>query len=243
MKALIIAALLCLGFGSSAEGVPALVFSGYIDYPDRHDYRIEVSLFPSGLISRVTTFAGEPLAKYEEMEVSIIGNGARATDQFQSNRRTIELKRASATIELTIENEDIEAHAKKKKAATIKLLPRNGVLFEDDEKAFSIPSKGTMRIDLKEDKEASVLISKNRISVDGWYRSDWKSVGKRIVIREYTTMEKPGDWMDDGGGAFTGGGLNCGDLATNVMNYYLLDAYLNRHIFLPFIFGLNTGAY
>jgi len=239
---LLLAALTGLALRSFAEDAPTLVFSGYIDYPDRHDYRIEIFTHPSGLISRVATYAGDTLRKSEEMTIAQGAASVTGIDRFQENLRTVEMLKTDGTIRLVVVNEDLRTRKKNQRTKTIRLSPAPSVLFADEEKTFSILPSGELRIEAAGDKDDTILVRGNQILNDGWYRSDWKRSGEKTVVQEYTTMETPGDWITDGGGSFTGVPLYTGDPATDAMNYYILDIYLGRPVFLPMIFGLETGS-
>jgi hypothetical protein len=241
--ALLRSALFCLAIGASAETSPTLVFSGYIEYPARHDYRIEVFTYPTGLISRIVTLSGDPQMKSEEMTILKREDRISGVDQFQKNLRTFEMAIRGGEIHLVIANEDLDTRRKKQVTNTIRVRPGENILFDDDAKVFSLLPTGTLRIEAKAKKDDAIVVRENQIFDDGWYRADWKREGPRTTIREYTTMEVPGDWISDGGGVFTGATLNTDELITNIMNYYILDIYLGRLIFLPWIFGLKTGSY
>jgi hypothetical protein len=228
---------------ASAEIGPTLVFSGYIDYPAKHEYRIEIFTYPDGLISRVVTFSGEPQSKFEEMLISRKDKQIDGVDQFQKNLRTFRMDILAGTMNLIIENENIDTRKKTRVTNIIRIRPGENVLFDDDAKKVLLLPAGTLRIESKSKKDDAIVVRGNQIFDDGWYRSDWKQEGTKTTIHEFTTMEIPGDWISDGGGVFTGTSLNTKDLVMNIVNYYILDIYLERRIFLPWLFGLKTGSY
>jgi hypothetical protein len=241
-RKLMIAAIAALAGLLPAYAAPALVFSGYIDYPARRDYRIEVSTYPSGLISRVATYSGSPQSLHEEMTVSQDARGITGADRFQRNLKSLEFVVEGDTIRYAIENENLDTGKKARSESAIKLRPAKDVLFVDEAREVSLRSDGILRIASKGGEAGEVIVRGNQILDDGWYRSDWKRVGDRTIVQEFTTMEIPGDWMSDGGGFFTGRSLYTGDPVIDAVNFYIVDAYLRRHIFLPFLFGLKTGS-
>jgi hypothetical protein len=226
-----------------AAADPSLVFSGYIDYPAHHDYRIEIVTYPSGLISRITTYAGELLERYEEMIITKEQGKIRGIDKFQNNLRTIEFLEGDGSLQFSVVDEDLNSHNKSQTKHNIQFHPGKETLFEDEGKRYLLFADGTLRIESKKANGEAVIVRDNQIFDDGWYRSDWKKSGVKTIVKEYTTMEIPGDWVTSGGGEFTGGALNTAEPISKIENFYILDTYLGRHIFLPFIFGLKTGSY
>jgi hypothetical protein len=241
-KWLTVVGILLVAAFAEAQPQPTLVFDGYIDYPARHDYRIEIYSHATGLISRIVTYSGVPLAKYEEMVVSARPNGASGIDRLKETVKTIELTRSADSVNLVYVTENTGKHTRTEVAKTARIAPEKDLLFEDDDKRFRLERTMTFRVESK-NSDDQVVIRENKIFDDGWYRSDWKKEEDKTIIQEYTTMEIQGDWITDGGGVFTGKSLYVTDPAINIMNYYILDAYLQRRIFLPFIFGLKTGSY
>lgn len=236
--------ILLLGmFDAFAEPVPRLVYKGYIEYPSRHEYRLEIFTSPSGLISRLATYSGEPAIKNEEMIISEIANVVSGEDNFQQSVKKITLTRRGDSMALNSSLENFETRKKSSSRNTIRLHPQEGVLFEDDQVRCVSANLGDFRIEPKKGDDDPIVVRLNTIFQDGWYRSDWKTENARITVREYTTMEIPGEWMPNGGGEFIGQYLFSDDLAINVMNYYILSSYIDSRVFLPSIFGLKTGSF
>jgi hypothetical protein len=226
-----------------AEPMPRVVYKGYIEYPGRHEYRIEVFTSPSGLISRLVTYSGEPVTKNEEMVISGKDNDIYGEDKFQQSIKRITIARRGDSVSFVSSLENAETHKKSSSQKTIRLRPKSGVLFDDGAVQCTLTDSGDFRIEPKKGVDDPIIIRLNSIYQDGWYRSDWKAEHGQIVVREYTTMEIPGDWMPNGGGEFVGQALFSDDLAINVINYYIIGAYIDSRVFLPSIFGLKTGSY
>lgn len=162
---------------------------------------------------------------------------------FQKNRKTIAISREADIIHISITSENSGTGKKDIRRIEARLRPGPGILFEDGDSAYRLGDDGVFTADPKKKEDDSLIIRRNQIFLDGWYRSDWKRDAKKAEIKEFTTMEIPGDWMDDGGGVFSVMRLASDDLRTNVMNFYLIDSYTRSWIFLPFLFGLKTGSY
>jgi hypothetical protein len=242
-KQLFVFALLFGMLEAYAEPMPRAVYKGYIEYPSRHEYRIDIFTSPSGLISRIATYSGEPVIKNEEMVISEKANVVYGEDMFQQSVKKITLTRHGDSIELICSLENAEARKKSSSHNRIRLRPKAGVLFEDDEVQCVLMNLSDFRIEPKKGADDPIVVRLNEIYQDGWYRSDWKAEHDRIVVREFTTMEIPGEWMPNGGGEYIGQALFSDDLAVNVMNYYILSLYIDSRVFLPSIFGLKTGSY
>jgi hypothetical protein len=235
-------AVLCLASVSSGNAAPTLIFSGYIDYPARHDYRIEVSTYPSGIISRIATFSGEMQKLSEELTLTESGGRVLGIDRFQQNIMRLNIASGGNAISIAIENQDIISKKKTEAKKSVQIRQGKDILFEDEDKRAVLLSTGEFRIESKSDKEDIIVVRGNQIFNDGWYKSDWSREGGKTVVKEYTTMEIPGDWISDGGGVFSGNGICALDPVVNIINYYILQAYTERPIFIPFIFGLKTGS-
>lgn len=226
-----------------AEPSPKVVYNAYIDYPSRHDYRIEIFTFPSGLISRIATYSGEPLAKTEEMMITEKQGNAFGEDKFQKSVKSISLVRRGDSIAFTKTLANTDNRSKTTERKTIRLRSKAGVIFEDGIVRCLLADTGELRIEPLRGKDDPIVIRENSIYQDGWYRSDWKKEAGNIVIHDYTTMEIPGDWIDNGGGVFVAHDLFSDDPAINVMNYSIIGAYMDARTFLPLLFGLKTGSY
>jgi hypothetical protein len=244
MKTLIgsIALLFAVSF-ASAQLSPDLVFTGYIDYPARHDYRIELYAFPSGLISKVITLSGEPQEKTEELVITQNDSRIVGIDKFQQNIKTIEIIKGAGSIRIIIENENTISHKKSRKTINVIRKQDKDLIFEDNEKLFLLQDDGTFRIEAKANHKDAVVVRGNQIFDDGWFRSDWKRDGDKISIKDFTTMEIPGDWITNGGGEMRGGFISAIELEVRIINYYILNNYLDVRTFIPPVFGLRTGSY
>jgi hypothetical protein len=247
MKRFWILGLLFLASSASiAEPSPKLSFVGTNGYPSdgKDKYQIDIYAYPDGLISHLVSFSGNPRKKIDDLRIR--REAGKILGEMDSGGIKMEL--AIEPGERAISVTRTESDGTTKKRAVWKRVVRLGsgdpLLFEDEERKYRSGENHDLEVIDKESGEVVYVFDKNQILNDGYYRADWKKDGEKTSVSTYLTMERYGEWIDAGKGAYTGAYLVTPDASLNVVNFYILGSiYPDIPDFIPFLFGLKTGAY
>lgn len=231
--------------GAFAGPAPALVYEGVNGYPSGSRFRIEVYVDADGYVSAIKGFDSSGVLDYR---ADFVVSGDRVTGRYENDeQRTVsDIALSKTDIEITRKVFD---KATKTLARTdyssILIAPTEGVLFQTDERSFqSSPSYDLVVIDRLTD-EPIYKFYRNTAFNEGWYKSDWKTVGDATTIREYFTMERYANaWIDRGHGTLIGRPFVGVDPWKRIVNYCLIsELYPDAVLFIPCTLGLKTGSY
>jgi hypothetical protein len=244
---LFILGVLIFAVASYSDGKPILVFDGVNGYPSTGDstYKIEIFVAGSGIISEIKTYSDGGKNVTDTMKVDSKGDKILGVCQTKKSRTIFEFTlMENRILRHIIVYDVIKNTIYSDKTSVVVIAPRPGIVFETDSRRFTQASPGDFKVFDIMTNEHLYTFKKNTAMNEGWYRSDWKTVGGKTTVLEFQTMEKNSEWIDAGHGVFIGSAFNRKDTLTNVLNFCILDVlFLNNPIFIPFIFGLKTGSY
>jgi hypothetical protein len=229
-----------------SEKAPALSFLGFNGYPSdgKIPYLIDIFTFDDGMISRVSAYTGDPATKSVETHVSISESGILGIDQFDRYEKKFEIRQTKIGLTLVLQGLNLITRERTENVSDIIFSVKSNFPFEDQSRSFALDSKNQLIISDKKSGDIIYVFSDSQIISEGYFKSEWKSVGDRIYTRSFLTMEKYGDWINAGRGVFTGPGLKTDDPRINIINYCILNiVYPNIPDFIPFIFGLKLGRF
>lgn len=224
---------------------PILVFDAYNGYPSGAPYRIEIRLNEAGYVSEIFSKGGEG---NESGHVSYSIKGSLIEGKYEDEQVRWDME---FTVEPTKITSFVKAYEKPggkyfaSKSNTTFIKPQPDVLFENKRWRFLSSPYYDLVIYSKETKSDIYKFYRNTAINEGWFKSDWKTVGDRTTLREFVNEEQYSeDWIDAGRGTIIGDRLNTPTMLQRIVNYCLIaELYESAIFFIPHVLGLKTGSY